>query len=818
MKKLLSSCILLACITACSSTKPVTTENPSLSEWGRKTEDFVRKDGYIPYYWNPKTGKMYLEIDKFNQEMLYVTYLSAGVGSNDIGLDRGQIGNARIISFKKIGNKVLVFQPNYDYRATTANSQETKAVEDAFARSVLWGFTVEAEQDGSILVDATGFFLRDTHGMETSLKDSRQGSYRLDASRSALNMEGTRNFPKNTEIDVWLTFTGHAEGAEIRSVTPDADAVTVRQHHSFVELPDSQFKPRKFDIRSGYFETSYKDYGVPIDQDINQRLINRHRLEKKNPEAERSEAVKPIIYYLDGGVPEPVRSALLEGASWWNEAFEAAGFINAFQVKILPDSIDPLDIRYNVIQWVHRSSRGWSYGSTVTDPRTGEIIKGHVSLGSLRVRQDFMIATGLLAPYKDKNSDPRMLEMALARLRQLAAHEVGHTLGLAHNYAASITGRASVMDYPHPLIELDADGSIDLQNAYAKGIGEWDKVAIRYGYTEFEPGQNEAEGQNKILEDSYSRELRFISDYDARSPGGAHPYAHLWDEGADPVKELQRLMIVRAKALSRFGENVIRTGEPMTTLHDALVPVYFLHRYQSEAVAKMIGGAYYDYKLKGDNQKTVSIVDGTKQRSALNTLLETLRPDKLVLPESLLNQIAPRPIGYYDSRELIKGHTNPMFDPLAAADQYIQTTLSLLLNPERAARLIEYHGRNKQNPGLEEVLTTTGDYLLKPSFANGYEAAIQMTAQQRYVQELIRLTQSEESSVVVKAEATGYLDTSGERLSKLAAKATGEWKANYTAMHHEIRLFFENPAAYKTPPRSSMPPGSPIGVALECDW
>ena len=501
-----------------------------------KTAGLAKLDGYFPLYWDAKDGKMFLEIPELEKEFLYYSSLPAGLGSNDVGLDRGQVGGTHLVQFERNGPKVLLLENNTHFRAISNNAAEARAVTEAFARSAIFGFTVEAESDGRILVDATNFFLRDAHGVIETLKQTRQGAYKLESGRSMFYMDRTKGFPRNSEVEVTLTFVGEAPGQLVRAVTPSADSITLREHHSLVALPEPGYKPRRHDPRGGFFGISYFDYATPFTEPITQRFIARHRLEKKDPASAVSEPVKPIIYYLDPGVPEPIRSALQEGASWWKDAFAAAGFRNAFEVRILPPGADPMDVLYNMIQWVHRSTRGWSYGSSITDPRTGEIIKGHVTLGSLRIRQDYLIAEGLLAPYDSGVKESAQgREMALARIRQLAAHEVGHTLGISHNFAASANKNASVMDYPHPFIELTQQGNPLLTNAYTVGIGEWDKVAVSYGYSQFFDEEAEAKGLKQILNDSLKKGLEFISDTDARPEGGAHPRAHLWDSGSDAV-------------------------------------------------------------------------------------------------------------------------------------------------------------------------------------------------------------------------------------------------------------------------------------------
>ncbi len=799
----------LLIFSACKSLQKSSSDPTPSSEFQKALVDKEKHSGFINYYWDEDEGKILLEVSNFDQEFIYVNYLSAGIGSNDIGLDRGQIGDSRIVKFKKIGNKVFLFQPNYQYRASTDNAAERKSVEDAFSYSILHSFDIIASEDWSVVVDATDFFLRDAHGVSQRLKNQREGSYSFNKSKSAFHKEGSGNFPKNTELDFWISFTGEPTGREIRTVAPDPQNITVRQHHSFVELPDEDFNPRKFDVRAGYFGTGFKDYSVPISEDINQRYINRHRLVKTDPGKAKSEVVEPIIYYLDPGTPEPVKSALLDGAKWWNEAFEAAGYINAFQVEMLPEDVDPLDIRYNVIQWVHRSTRGWSYGASVVDPRTGEIIKGHVSLGSLRVRQDYLIATGLLAPFAETDESPLMEEMAIARLRQLSAHEIGHTLGLAHNYISSTNDDASVMDYPHPKIALDDKGNIDLSNAYAVGIGKWDKLAIRYGYEQFD--SNEEAKLESILEEAAQKGIRFISDRDARATGGAHPYAHLWDNGKDAAVELNRILEIRQIAINKMGENVIRKGEPLAKIEDVLVPIYFLHRYQVEAAVKLIGGVDYNYKVKGDNQSEKNIIAPQWQMEGLNSLLNAVSPKHLALPEALLNEIHPRPLGFYDNRELLRGRTGVTFDPLDAAEQASSMVFELILHPERLARLVEFHSRNKANPGIKEILDKISEAVFDGKDLNSFQSGIQMTVQHTYVMHLIKALQNGNNSALAQAHLLAQLNSIDEQLASRRFRVNELKIAHADYLKLQIKLFKEKPSEFKIKVSNDLPPGSPIG-------
>lgn len=791
---------------------------PSISE---KTQGMTLYEGYFDFWWDDSEGKIWLEIDKLGQEVLYVNALAAGMGSNDIGLDRGQLGDTRIVIFDRVGPKVLMRQPNYDYRASSENYLERKSVDEAFAQSVLWGFTVVAAEGDRVLVDFTDFLLRDAHGVAETLRRSNQGNFSVDKSRSAIYLPATMNFPKNTEFEATVTFTGSGAGGWARSVTPSPDAITLRLHHSLIELPDNNYTPRKMDPRSGYFGISYQDYSAPIGGDFVQQYIVRHRLEKKDPSAAISEPVEPIVYYLDNGTPEPVRSALLDGARWWNEAFEAIGYKDAFRVEMLPDDAHPLDVRYNVIQWIHRSTRGWSYGASVSDPRTGEIIKGHVSLGSLRVRQDFLIAEGLLGPYGDgSGTDPRMLEMALARIRQLSAHEIGHTIGIAHNFAASINDRASVMDYPHPKVMVNSDGSFDLSEAYATGMGAWDIQAVKYGYQDFPDGTNEDDALNDILNETIDKGLLYISDRDARAQGGAHPDAHLWDYGTDPVAQMDHILDIRSKALSRFSENMIRQGQPMGALHDVLVPMYLFHRYQTESTVKVIGGVEYSYNARGDGQKGPTSVSATKQRAAVDAMLKTLSPQALALPEHILDLIPPQPMGRSISREQFRGYTEPTLDPVSMAETAADLSASLLFNSSRLARISLQHSRNSGQLSLHEYLDTIFGATIKASQAEGYTGTIHRAINQAVMRNFLDVAARQDVSPDVRATLHNkihglYVWLTQQTLGYMNERQFNVSKAHLADVLKMIERFNIEPSEFELPRSPYTPPGAPIGSTHE---
>jgi len=808
-----------------------------------RTSGMKKIDGFFPLYWDEGAGRLWLEIPKLDTEVLYSTGLATGLGSNDIGLDRGILTGSRIVKFERAGPKVLMVQPNYQFRALTTSAAEARTVRDAFARSVLWGFTIAAASGERLLVDFTEYLVRDGNDMASRL---RPGSYRFDAPRSSVYTPLTLGFPKNTEMEAELTFVrnagaaggpgggpgggrgggGGAGGAFLEgvgSVAATAEAASIRVHHSIVELPDANYKPRRFDPRSGYGSMDYENYAALPGQPMTQRFIRRHRLQKKDPSAAIGEPVKPIIYYLDPGAPEPIRSALLDGARWWNQAFEAAGYRNAFRVELLPEGVSPLDIRYNVINWVHRSTRGWSTGGSVSDPRTGEIIKGVVTLGSLRIRQDYMIAEGLLSPYKDGTESPKELtEWGLARIRQLSAHEVGHTLGIGHNYYDSAAGRISVMDYPHPLVTMNGDGTLDYSKVYDVGIGAWDKVAITYGYSDFPTSTDEAKALATILEDGHKKDLWYLSNQDM----DAHPRVDQWSNGTDATAELKRMMAIRKVALSRFGEQAIKRNEPMATIEEVLVPLYLHHRYQVEAAASTVGGIYFGYAMRGDGREPVRFAPAAEQRAALDALLATLKPSELALPRELLGKIPPRPSGYGNTRELFPRYTGQMFDAITPAVVASDLTVGYLLAEARAARLVEQHALDPTLPGLETVI----DQLLSSTFgatnANAYEAEIARAVQRVVVERLMTLASTADMPQV-RAIASQKLQQRAQRLAAVPS-TNGGASAHAALLASDIKRFLDRPFAPATRTEiPTAPPGAPIGdpgmdwlgrLAPFCSW
>jgi hypothetical protein len=755
-----------------------------------------------------KTGKIVATLPKPDADgvsgrFIYLTQLETGLGSASILLDKSLASNARILVFRRLGKKVAAEIENYKFVAATGSLEEQKTVRESFATSTIWmGDVVDSRPDGSFTIDLAPFLARDDVGAAQALKSGGGGDFKLAPELSAADPTFVKLFPRNVELAAKLTFRSDEPAAEVGNIIPDGRTLTFTLRHSLIALPEPGYLPRHdpFGYTLGQQQV---DFSAPLGSTLVRDLASRFRLEKTDPEAPRSPVKKPIVFYIDRGAPEPIRTALREGVSWWNQAFDAAGFVDAFRVEILPEGADPLDVRYNVVNWVNRATRGWSYGSPISDPRTGEIIKGSVILGSLRARQDMLIFQALVGAGLTGTGDPNdPITAMLARIRQLGAHEVGHAIGLAHNMAASSQGRYSVMDYPAPRVTLE-DGAPSLKDAYGAGVGAWDKWVVGWLYG----AKTDAEAA-PLLAQARAQRLRFVADQDSRPVSSGNPEGSLWDDSADPTAELRRMMAVRRVAIARFGQSAIPAGAALADLRRAFVPIWMLDRYQIEAAAKSLGGVNFPYALNREGMSATN-VPGAAQWAALYALLDTLSPGELTVPSRLLPLMSAGFGGTSDRQtdiEIIPTAGGPIFDPLKATEVGAVQTLNALLDPQRLNRLEIQRSSDAAIPAPGQLF----DALIERSFAGaGTEVGRRIATTS--VLALARVQRDSDLSPTLALQLSARLERLAAALKRSSAKdGQGDWSRGLAALLDDREALDKAIADPSRLPR--VPPGMPIGM------
>ncbi|MGI9141383.1 MAG: zinc-dependent metalloprotease [Gemmatimonadaceae bacterium] len=806
--------LFLASVSACASTAgtapqaaPASASAPGIAA---RTAGMEKRDGFIPIYLDDKQGKLLLELPRDSMRVLMFFGLATGLGSNPIGLDRGANGDNFVTRFDKNGERVLVVFENWNYRSSAAdNPAHVRTILESFPPSTSGSLPVLASENGKILVDATDFIMRDWNDVAGTLQRSDEGSYSVARDRSGIYREYTRAFPGNTEIDVSLTFTTSGRpGPTVSMIVPDGKSLTLRQHISLLQLPDDGYRPRVLDPRMGFFGIRFHDYAQPIQNSLEVRWIARYRLERTDPADPRSPIRDPLVFYIDRGIPEPVRTATREGVQWWADAFDAAGLRGALRVEDLPEGADPLDARYNVVQWENRHERGWSIGGSLGDPRTGELLKAMARMDSHRARTDYNLYAGLMG------ADAAAADTAfvLARVRQVTAHEIGHTLGIAHNYIASTYERGSVMDYPPPRVRLNAAGEIDISAAYDVGPGEYDILALRWGYGIFPPATEE-DSLRAIVAEGLRKGLLFLSDADARPEFASDPRTNLWDDAANAMEFLQHQMAVRRVAMSRFGLRNIRVGEPVALLQERFVPVYLMHRFAINSLAKTIGGMEYHNAMRGDGQQATRPIPAAEQRRALNALLGALSPAELAIPDTIISLLGPRPFSFGGSVELFSSRTRPVFDELGAARTLSQMVVDAVLQRERAARLIQFASRGANPLTLSETIDALSANWARPAASeSGKNAALRRVVQRAVADRMLLLAADREASAETRSLVELKMTAHRNRARTLATSGSELDRAHWTSIAGDFTRWLERQELPTPTPALRAPPGDPFGT------